>query len=132
MCGYPSLLPNIVTNPPYLLDAGAKICRHGGAELGSCLSTRNVVEGLPRLCTQGTPILCAGFPIVAGRDTFWESIASAVQTPNVCCEYAELDPYIFGKELDAPAYSQVDRIVAVALVVTKIRPDLNFPAPAAR
>ncbi|MDP2267619.1 MAG: hypothetical protein Q8K46_00475, partial [Deltaproteobacteria bacterium] len=65
-------------------------------------------------------------------DTFWESIAAAVQTQNLRCEYAELDPDIFGEELDTPAYSQVDRIAAVALVVTKRMPGLNIPAPAAQ
>ncbi len=124
----------IVANPPYLLDPGARLYRHGGGELGSGLSTRIVVEGLPRLTEHGTLILYTGSPIVDGRDTFWESIASAVQTPNIRYDYAELDPDVFGEELDTPAYlySQVERIAAVALVVTKSGPGLNNPAPAAR
>jgi hypothetical protein len=37
----------IVANPPYLLDAAARVYRHGSGELGSDLSVRIVVEGLP-------------------------------------------------------------------------------------
>jgi SAM-dependent methyltransferase len=122
----------IVANPPYLLDPGARLYRHGGGEMGSGLSTRIVVEGLPRLSAHGTLILYTGSPIVDGRDTFWESVAAAVQTVNVRCDYAELDPDVFGEELDVPAYAQVDRIAVVALVVTKSGPGLNNPAPAAR
>lgn len=122
----------IVANPPYLLDPDARLYRHGGGELGSGLSARIVVEGLPRLAEHGTLILYTGSPIVDGRDAFWESIAPAVQIPNVRCEYAELDPDVFGEELDALAYSHVDRIAAVALVVTKSGPKPNTPAPAAR
>lgn len=120
----------IVANPPYLLDPDARLYRHGGGDLGSGLSTRIVLEGLPRLSTHGTLILYTGSPIVEGRDTFWESIASAVQTPDLHCEYAELDPDVFGEELNAPAYSQVDRIAAVALVVTKggTRQNTFYPA----
>jgi 23S rRNA G2069 N7-methylase RlmK/C1962 C5-methylase RlmI len=120
----------IVANPPYLLDPGARLYRHGGGELGSGLSKRIVLEGLPRLTAHGTLILYTGSPIVDGRDTFWESIASAVQTPNVHCEYTELDPDVFGEELDTLAYSQVDRIAAVALVVTKSGPGKNGPSSA--
>lgn len=115
----------IVANPPYLLDPGARLYRHGGGELGSGLSTRIVVEGLPHLSAQGTLILYTGSPIVDCRDTFWESIASVVQSANVHYDYAELDPDVFGEELDTPAYSHVDRIAAVALVITKSGPEQN-------
>lgn len=119
----------ILANPPYLLDPGARVYRHGGGALGSDLSTRIVLEGLPHLAANGTLILYTGSPIVEGRDPFWESIASAVQAANLHFEYAELDPDVFGEELDAAAYSQVDRIAAVALVVTKAGPGLDILAP---
>ncbi len=112
----------LVANPPYLLDPNARLYRHGGGELGSDLSTRIVVEGLPRLTAGGTLILYTGAPIVDGRDTFWESVASVVHAANVCYDYAELDPDVFGEELECPAYSRVDRIAAVALVIRRSQP----------
>ena len=107
----------LIANPPYLLDPDARLYRHGGGDLGSGLSTRIVVEGLPRLAAGGTLILYTGAPIVDGRDTFWESVASVVNAANVRYTYAELDPDVFGEELECPAYSQVERIAAVALVI---------------
>lgn len=107
----------LVANPPYLLDPHARLYRHGGGNLGSGLSTRIVVEGLPRLATGGTLILYTGTAIVNGRDTFWESVAPVVHAANVWYDYAELDPDVFGDELENPAYSRVDRIAAVALVI---------------
>ena len=107
----------LIANPPYLLDPDARLYRHGGGDLGSGLSTRIVLEGLPRLAAGGMLILYTGAPIVDGRDTFWESIAGIVTDANVRYRYAELDPDVFGEELESPAYSQVERIAAVALVI---------------
>ncbi len=112
----------LLANPPYLLDPGTRLYRHGGGELGSDLSTRIVLEGLPRLASGGTLILYTGAPIVDGQDTFWESIAPAVQGANVYYHYSELDPDVFGEELDQPTYSKVDRIAAVALTIHTSRP----------
>ncbi len=112
----------LVANPPYLLDPNARLYRHGGGELGSSLSTRIVVEGLPRLAAGGTLILYTGAPIVDGRDTFWESVSSVLHEANVCYEYTELDPDVFGEELENPAYSHVDRVAAVGLVIRTSRP----------
>lgn len=109
----------VVANPPYLLDPEARLYRHGGGELGGGLSTRIVVEGLRRLAAGGTLILYTGAAIVGGRDTFFESIASVLRVADVSFDYAELDPDVFGEELAAPAYAHVERIAAVALVVTR-------------
>lgn len=107
----------LVANPPYLLDPDARLYRHGGGEIGSALSTRIVLEGLPRLAPGGMLILYTGAPIVDGRDTFWESVAGVVTDANVQYQYAELDPDVFGEELDSPAYARVERIAAVALII---------------
>lgn len=112
----------IVANPPYLLDADARVYRHGGGELGSDLSVRIVVEGLPRLAAGGIMILYTGAPIVDGKDTFWEIVESTLRRTDLQCEYEEIDPDVFGEELDHPAYARVDRIAAVSLVVRKPKP----------
>jgi SAM-dependent methyltransferase len=111
----------IVANPPYMLDPAARLYRHGGGEFGSGLSTRIVVEGLPRLAAGGILILYTGAPIVDGRDTFWDSVAPVVHAANVGYDYVELDPDVFGEELECPAYSKVERIAAVALVIRASR-----------
>ena len=35
--------------------------------------------------------------------------------------YREIDPDVFGEELDAPAYAHAERIAAVALVASRLR-----------
>lgn len=107
----------VVANPPYLVDAQARLYRHGGGSLGTGLSTRIVKEGIPRLAPDGILILYTGSPIVGGIDTFRHAIEPVLQAADVRWDYAELDPDVFGEELDAPAYGAVDRIAVVALVV---------------
>ena len=55
--------------------------------------------------------------MVDGHDTFRESIAEALDHPDVMHEYREIDPDVFGEELENPAYADVDRLAAVSLVV---------------
>ena len=109
----------IVANPPYLCDPEARLYRNGGGELGSELSTRIVVEGLPRLRAGGALILYTGAPVVDGLDTFWCSVAPIVRDAGVRYDYAELDPDVFGEELENPAYAHVERIAVVGLVIRK-------------
>jgi release factor glutamine methyltransferase len=106
----------IVANPPYLVDAGERTYRHGGGALGSGLSVRIVREGLPRLAPGGRLVLYTGAPIVDGRDPFREEIAPLLRQAGGPFSYREIDPDVFGEELDTPAYAGAERIAAVALV----------------
>lgn len=109
----------LLANPPYMLDPEARLYRHGGGRLGTELSTRIVVEGLPRLTVDGALILYTGTPIVDGVDIFRISVESFLREGGYAYEYEELDPDVFGEELDQPAYAQVERIAVVGLVVRR-------------
>ena len=109
----------IVANPPYLVDAGERAYRHGGGALGSNLSMRIVAESLAHLAPGGRLILYTGAPIVEGSDPFREEVAPLVERAGCLLRYREIDPDVFGEELDLPAYSGVERIAAVALVATR-------------
>ena len=106
----------IVANPPYLVDAGERAYRHGGGALGSGLSVRIVAESLARLVPGGRLVLYTGAPIVGGSDPFLEAVAPLVRRAGCLLRYREIDPDVFGDELDLPAYASVERIAAVALV----------------
>ena len=121
----------LLANPPYLLDPQARLYRHGGGRLGTELSTRIVVEGLPRLTMDGMLILYTGTPIVDGVDTFWVSVESFLREGGFDYEYAELDPDVFGEELDEPAYSEVERIAVVGLIVRRPKTALTETGVAA-
>ncbi|HEY3486437.1 MAG TPA: class I SAM-dependent methyltransferase [Gammaproteobacteria bacterium] len=107
----------IVANPPYLLDAKNRIYRHGGGRLGSGLSLRILNEALPRLAPGGALVLYTGAPVVAGKDIFLEALQPVLDRPGLNYEYRELDPDVFGEELENPVYAGVERIAAVSLVV---------------
>ncbi|WP_029526744.1 methyltransferase [Polaromonas glacialis] len=108
----------IVANPPYLVDAGERAYRHGGGALGSGLSVRIAAESLERLAPGGRLILYTGAPIVEGNDPFLKEVAPLVEQAGGLFSYREIDPDVFGEELDLPAYAGVERIAAVALVAT--------------
>lgn len=106
----------IVANPPYLVDGGERTYRHGGGALGSELSLRIVREGLARLAPGGRLILYTGAPIVKGGDPLLDAVSALLRQAGATFSYREIDPDVFGEELDAPAYANAERIAAVALV----------------
>ncbi|MDQ6881094.1 MAG: methyltransferase [Pseudomonadota bacterium] len=111
----------IVANPPYLVDGSARTYRDGGGPLGGGLSERIVQEGLPRLAPGGRLVLYTGAAVVDGADPLFESLRSVLEQRDWPFTYRELDPDVFGEELELPAYGQADRIAAVALVVQRPR-----------
>jgi SAM-dependent methyltransferase len=108
----------IVANPPYLVDESHRIYRDGGGELGEGIAVRIVREGIGRLAKGGRLVLYTGAPIVHGIDYVRRSIAPVLEASGARWSYNELDPDVFGEELDVPAYAAVERIAAVAAVVT--------------
>lgn len=108
----------IISNPPYLVDGGQRRYRHGGGALGCELSQRIVAESLPRLRPGGRLVLYTGSAIVAGRDLFKAAVTSMLEDFSGSWRYEEIDPDVFGEELDAAPYGRADRIAAVAVTVT--------------
>jgi release factor glutamine methyltransferase len=105
----------IISNPPYLVDAAARAYRHGGAR-GFDLSLRIANESLDRLSPRGRLILYTGTPVVGGADQFLASLSKSFAARAQPFLYEEVDPDVFGEELDNPNYSHADRIAVVAVV----------------
>jgi methylase of polypeptide subunit release factors len=109
----------IVSNPPYLLDAGERAYRHGGGKRGAGLSLAIVDAALARLRAGGSLLLYTGVAIVGGKDEFLNAIAARLDDHCDDWRYKELDPDVFGEELAEPGYSEVERIAAVWLHAVK-------------
>jgi methylase of polypeptide subunit release factors len=109
----------IVSNPPYLNDALGRAYRHGGGELGADLSLKILDAALARLAPGGTLILYTGTAIVAGRDLFRDAALPNLSAREFAWTYEEVDPDVFGEELETDAYRTADRIAAVVLKVSK-------------
>jgi methylase of polypeptide subunit release factors len=111
----------VVANPPYLNDSAQRTYRHGGGPWGGGLSERIVREGLPRLAPGGRLVLYTGSAMVDGADPLLDGLTQHLKSVGWPWRYREIDPDVFGEELDQPAYAAAERIAAVALVVH--RPD---------
>lgn len=108
----------MVTHPPFMIDSERRAYRDGGDLYGGRLSLEWAVAGADLLRPGGRFIMHTGASIVGGQDVLREALEPRV--PAGCSlAYHELDPDIFGDELDTPAYRDVDRIAAVAVVIDR-------------
>ena len=113
------LFDAIVSNPPYLDDPAQRAYRHGGAGLGRALSLRIATAALPRLAPGGRLLLYTGVAIDAGIDPFLADMQPVLAQSGCEWSYAEIDPDVFGEELEQPAYRHIDRIAAVGLTASR-------------
>ena len=104
----------IVANPPYMVDHAQRKYRHGGGALGAALSLSIIDTALERLNPGGTLLLYTGSAIVDGVDFFLREVRQRLQG-NCSWSYRELDPDVFGEELETDTYALADRIAAVFL-----------------
>lgn len=107
----------VIANPPYLADDLGRAYRDGGGELGTGLACRIVDEALERLAPGGELALYTGTPIVGGRDVFRDAVSESLGRSAAEVSYRELDPDVFGEELERPAYHGCERIAVVELRV---------------
>jgi len=110
----------IVSNPPYLVDPLARLYRHGGGEFGSALSVRIADEGIERLAPGGRLVLYTGSAIVDGIDALHEALRERLNPRAVRFSYEEIDPDVFGEELEHPPYDRVDRIAVVVATIDSV------------
>ncbi|MBK1660659.1 methyltransferase [Paracraurococcus ruber] len=111
----------IVSNPPYLLDPGRRAYRHGGGALGEGLSVAILDAALGRLAPGGTLVLYTGVAMVEGEDAFLAAAEGHLRGTRFAWDYREMDPDVFGEELEGGAYARADRIAAVVLTATDPR-----------
>ena len=56
--------------------------------------------------------------MVAGTDVLRKELVALCREAGASLAYEELDPDVFGSELDGAAYADVERIAAVGAVIT--------------
>lgn len=110
----------IVSNPPYIVDSEARLYRDGGGLFGLDLSLRIARHALQLLAPGGCLLLYTG--VAMTRTTVSPLIAELTAQLNSGTyrwSYEEIDPDVFGEELQRPEYHGVSRIAAVGLVVQR-------------
>ncbi|QIJ75082.1 methyltransferase [Methylobacterium sp. NI91] len=109
----------IVSNPPFMVDAGGRAYRHGGGPLGARLSLRVVEAAAERLALGGSLVLFTGSAIVEGQDGFRAEAGAICEQAGLDWSYREFDPDEYGEELDDPGYAAAERIALVILTATR-------------
>lgn len=111
----------IIANPPFIADPAGRTYRDGGADLGAGVSLDWARSGMAKLVEGGTMLLYTGSPIVGGEDRLLSALAEAADEAGCTLSYKELDPDIFGEELDGEPYASagVERIAAVGAVLRR-------------
>jgi release factor glutamine methyltransferase len=115
LAGVAGEFDRIISNPPYLRDGAGRAYRDGGGSYGEGIAVRIVRESLGRLAPGGSLVVYTGAAIVDGEDTFLRHVAPLCREADAPFTYEELDPDVFGEELDGAAYAEVERIAVVAL-----------------
>jgi methylase of polypeptide subunit release factors len=114
LSGVEGVIDVVLANPPYIIDGSERAYRDGGDMLGAQVALDMARIGLARLTPGGRMILYTGSAIVDGRD----GLRGALEELGADLRYREIDPDVFGEELETPAYAQVDRIALVAAILT--------------
>ena len=108
-----------LANPPYIIDPKGRAYRDGGDMHGGRIALEMAKEAAERLVPGGRLLLYTGSAIVGGRDELRDALREALAVRRCDLAYREIDPDVFGEELEQPAYADVDRIAVVGAVAVK-------------
>jgi methylase of polypeptide subunit release factors len=115
--GIPEGCDLVIANPPYMIDPAHRTYRDGGAMLGSEVACAWVTQALAALVAGGTVLLYCGFAVVGGKLEAVDRIRSLCGNAELHVD--EIDPDVFGDELERPEYQDVERIAALGIRITK-------------
>jgi methylase of polypeptide subunit release factors len=107
----------VIANPPYIADPARRAYRDGGGIHGAEISLRWAREAAERLSPGGVLLLYTGSAIVNGEDRFRAALVEALGGFDI--SYREIDPDVFGEELQREDYRDVERIAVVGVVAVK-------------
>ncbi len=108
-----------IANPPYMIDEESRTYRDGGDMHGGRTSLKWALAAAERLSPGGRLFLYTGSAIVDGRDELREALGREVRGMGCSLRYREIEPDIYGEELEKAAYADVERIAAIGVVVEK-------------
>jgi methylase of polypeptide subunit release factors len=110
----------IIANPPFIADDARRAYRDGGDMRGARVSLDWSLAAADRLQPGGTMLLYTGTAIVDGRDALREALERDLPGRGCALLYEEIDPDIFGEQLNSAAYRGVERIAAIGAVIHRL------------
>ena len=113
-----------IANPPYMMDPAGRSYRDGGELWGGAVAFDWALQALRLLAPAGTMLLYTGAAYVCGEAPLLNQLKIACSHAGASVAIEEIDPDVFGDDLDQPAYTGVERIAAVGVVIkTKLPAD---------
>jgi hypothetical protein len=100
-----------------MIDPAGRAYRDGGGRHGHELSLAIVDAAAARLRPGGSLVLFSGTGIVDGADPLRAAAGECLDGTDLTWDYREVDPDVYGEELDGPAYAHAERIAVVVLTV---------------
>ncbi len=107
----------VLANPPYIIDPAGRAYRDGGELHGAGVALSMACEAVPRLAPGGRFLLYTGSAIVRGADGLHDRLVQLAAAEGCRLRYEEIDPDVFGEELETAAYADVERIALVTAVI---------------
>ena len=103
----------VIANPPYIMDEAQRTYRHGGALFGGEIALDWARQAIERMAHGGTMLLYTGAAVAAGAAPLVEELQ------KLSFQVEEIDPDVFGEELDRAAYAEVERIAVIVATIRK-------------
>jgi len=111
----------IIANPPYMIDASGRSYRDGGDLLGGAVALAWTRQFLGQPAPGATMLLYTGAAVVGGQAPLLDRLARECANVGASLEWDEIDPDVFGNELERPQYGAVDRIAVIGAIITSAR-----------
>ena len=108
-----------IANPPFMIDEDSRTYRDGGDMHGARVSLDWAIAAAERFSPGGRFIMYTGAAIIEGKDALRQALEERAPALGCTLRYRELDPDLYGEELEKPAYADVERIAAVGVVLEK-------------
>jgi len=109
----------VIANPPYIMDGQSRSYRDGGGLLGGQVAFDWAQEALEVLRPGGAMLLYTGASYVDGQAPLVWALRELARSEKAQIRVEELDPDVFGEELENPAYGEVERIAVFGIALTK-------------
>ncbi|HWJ37900.1 MAG TPA: class I SAM-dependent methyltransferase [Sphingomicrobium sp.] len=110
----------VIANPPYIMDPSHRLYRDGGSLLGGAIAARWTAQALDAVKPGGAILLYTGASIVDGVSPLLQSIEALCCRSNAAMRAEEIDPDVFGEELESADYREVERIAVFGIEITKL------------
>ncbi|MGN7999730.1 methyltransferase [Sphingomonas sp. 22176] len=121
LSGISGELDLVLANPPYIIDPAGRAYRDGGDLHGAGVALAMACEAVPRLAAGGRFLLYTGSAVVRGADELHDRLVQLAAAEGCRLRYEEIDPDVFGEELETAAYADVERIALVTAVIERAR-----------